>query len=161
MKIYKITVLLAAVILNFISCSTPKPVLSTAAFYDIPQRFVKSDASGKDYFMAFGKGRNERECKENAQIALLKELIYNGIQTGANMPALLQDPKSVHEFKKDETNAIHSIMINPRIIQANYRATDRLTQAEAKNSTLNLSFEIGVNRNLLANHLENFTKNKL
>jgi hypothetical protein len=154
------TIIWTAIVVNFISCSSPKPTLSTAAFYDIPQRFIKSDASGKDYFLAFGKGKNEKECKENAQIALLKELIYNGIQTGTSLPALLQDPNHVNEFKKDETNAIHKIMINPQIIQANYRAANKLKQAEAKNTNLNMSFEIGVNRRLLSSHLETFTKIK-
>ncbi len=154
------TFLLAATIIGFISCSSPKPTLSTAAFYDIPQRFVKSDASGKDYFLAFGKGKNERECKENAQIALLKELIYNGIQTGTSLPALLNDPNHVNEFKKDETNAIHKIMINPQIIQANYRANTKLKQSEDKKSTLNMSFEVGINRRLLSNQLEIYTKIK-
>lgn len=154
------TFLLAATIIGFISCSSPKPTLSTTAFYDIPQRFVKSDASGKDYFLAFGKGKNERECKENAQIALLKELIYNGIQTGTSLPALLNDPNHVNEFKRDETNAIHKIMINPQIIQANYRANTKLKQSEDKKSTLNMSFEVGINRRLLSNQLEIYTKIK-
>lgn len=154
------TFLLTATIIGFISCSSPKPTLSTAAFYDIPQRFVKSDASGKDYFLAFGKGKNERECKENAQIALLKELIYNGIQTGTSLPALLNDPNHVNEFKRDETNAIHKIMINPQIIQANYRANTKLKQSEDKKSTLNMSFEVGINRRLLSNQLEIYTKIK-
>jgi len=139
----------------FFACGTKKELVRTGAFYDIAPRFVRTEGS-KDYFLVYGKGINEQACLGNASVYLLKTLIYQGSREGTNIAPLLNEPKSIAAVKAQEQTVINGLLMRTGLLESSGSPTNRIRQSTDKNALYNMSFEIGVNRNLLATEIARF-----
>jgi hypothetical protein len=137
------------------ACGTKKDLVRTGAFYDIAPRFVRT-AGNLDYFVAYGKGANEAECRGNAGTDLLKMLIYQGTRDGANINPVLNTPASIAAFKSQEQTALSSLMARTGLMDYIGKPTNRIRQSEQKDALYSMGFEIGINRNLLTKEIAAF-----
>ena len=139
----------------FSSCGTNSELVRTGAFYDIAPRFLRTQGN-KDYFRAYGKGSNEKECRVNASSDLVKTLIYEGLREGTNMPPILNEPKAVAAFKAQEQQALAGLVASKALVENTGSPANRMRQSTDKNSLYSMSFDIGVDRSLLATEIARF-----
>lgn len=139
----------------FSSCGTNSELVRTGAFYDIAPRFLRSQGS-KDYFRAYGKGTNEKECRINASSNLVKALVYEGSREGISIPPILNEPKAVAAFKAQEQEVLTGLLASKAMVENTGSPANRMRQSTDKKSLYNMSFDIGVDRSLLATEISRF-----
>lgn len=149
----KYTLLLCIVLLT--ACGTKKDLVRTGAFYDIGPRFVRTGGN-MDYFMVYGKGADEAECRSNAGTDLLKALIYQGVRDGAVINPILNTPGAVSALKSIEQTALSSLMARDGLVDNSGKPINRIRQSKQKDALYSMGFEIGVNRDLLAKEIAAF-----
>ncbi|MEJ2883570.1 hypothetical protein [Pedobacter sp. GR22-6] len=137
------------------ACGSKSGLVRTGAFYDIPAKFVRSSA-GKDFFIAYGKGLDEQECRNDANRKLLKTLIYEGSREGTQIPPALSSNTSIAAFKAEEQRLLSLWSANEALLENKGSPVNRMKQSEEKNTVHQLSFEIGIDRNLLNTELAKF-----
>lgn len=137
------------------ACGTKKDLVRTGAFYDIAPRFVRT-AGNMDYFMAYGKGADEAECRNNAGTDLLKMLIYQGTRDGANINPVLNTPASIAAFKSREQTALSNLTGRNGLVDNGGKPVNRIRQSKQKDALFSMGFEIGVNRDLLTQEIAAF-----
>lgn len=161
MKINKTILLLLLIASGAISCNKKTTAtVSTAAFYDMPVKFIRHEASGFDYFQIFAKGVNKKECEENAKMQLMKELIYNGIRQGTNINPILNEPQTVQKFRNNESEFLTRLADNSSVIEISKTPNDNLKQSENKNTVYSMPVVLSINRVLFTNEVLTFIKNK-
>ena len=134
------------------ACAPKKELVRTGAFYDIAPRFARSQGN-MEYFLAYGKGINESECRSNAEAGLIKTLIYQGVRDGININPILNEPQSVAAFKTREQTALSVLQGRSGLIDNSGKPTNRMRQSTDKNALYSMAFEIGVNRSLLTSEV--------
>lgn len=149
----KYTLLMCMLLL--MACGTKKDLIRTGAFYDIGPRFVRT-AGNMDYFMVYGKGADEAECRANAGTDLLKALIYNGVRDGANINPILNTPGTITTLKSLEQTALSNLMARNGLVDNSGKPTNRIRQSKQKDALYSMGFEIGVNRDLLTKEVAAF-----
>lgn len=130
------------------SCGTKKDLVRTGAFYDIGPRFVRT-VGNMDYFMVYGKGATEDECRANAGTDLLKTLIYQGVRDGANINPIINTPATMSAFQSLQQTALSTLMARNGLVDNTGKPTNRIRQSKQKDALYSMGFEIGVNRDLL------------
>ena len=160
MKINKTIFLILLIVTGITSCNKKTSAVSTAAFYDMPVKFIRHDASGSDFFQIFAKGSNEKQCQENAKMQLMKELIYNVIRQGANINPILNEPPMVQKFRDKESEFLTKLANNSSVIEVSKKANDNLKQSEHKNKVYSMPIVLSINRVLFTNEVLTFIKNK-
>lgn len=146
-----ITFLYAALFMAILSagCSHPKKgMVSTAAFYNMGIKYLRSDANGKDYFQVYAKGSDENECKENAKIEVMKTLTYEGLRQGIQLAPILNVPAMVSDFKLNEQVFFRKYLNNKNVIETeDFIDKDRkLLQSEQKNAVSSMQVVVGIHK---------------
>jgi len=152
MKLQKYLILFISLFL-LVSCFQRRiitPTTSTAAFDDLGVLYQRTDPDGKDYFQVFGKGNSVAVCRTNAKLQLLKTLVYEGINRGVNYPPILNENKSINDFKEVEGSFTNKWIDNDNMFQiqrTNYDET--LSQSDNDRTQYSIKLIVGINRTKL------------
>jgi hypothetical protein len=157
MLMRKVTLVAACLLLIMGACKTKQGTVSTNAFYDMTPAFQSSDPSGRDYFRTYAKGQNDKECKNNAKIAVMRMLVYDGVRQGASFTPILNDPAQVAKFRAGEQAFFSRQLLNTQVVdvQKVIEKDDKLRQSEAGNSVLSMQVIVAVDRNQLTKEVMN------
>lgn len=163
MKQQLIVITYALSMLFCLSCkNVQKGTVSSAAFYNMSVKYLRADASAKDLFQVYAKGNSEKDCKNNAQVKVLQELIFNGINSGKIIVPILNEPAMITSFKQQEESFYQKQINNTDVVSVQtFIADDKmLKQTEDKTTTFSMQVVVAVNRKMLSQQvLKSIIKN--